>query len=49
MLYSIISLITAVYSNHMCLKKDPQVNAAIYNTAINIITPLVVTFLIYLF
>ena len=33
----------------MCLKEGPQVNAAIYNTAVNAATPLVVTFLIYLF
>ena len=48
-LYSIISLTTAVYSNCIYLKEGPQVNAVIYNAAINITIPLVVAFLIYLF
>ena len=49
MLYSIISFITAMYSNCVCLNKGPQVNTTIYNAAVNITVPLVVAFLIYLF
>ena len=38
-----------MYSNRVRLKEGPQVNAIIYNTAVNTTVPLVVTFLIYLF
>ena len=49
MLYSIISLTTAVYSNRVYLNEGPQVNAIIYNATVNTVTPLIVAFLIYSF
>ena len=47
--YSIIRLITAVYSRRICLKEGPHIKAAIYNAAENAAVPLQVTYIIYLF
>ena len=49
MLYSIVGLTTAVYSNRVRLKEGPQVNATICDAAVNATTSLVVAFLICLF
>ena len=48
-LYSIIGLTTAVYSSCVCLNDGPQVNTAIYDTAIKAITPLQVACVVYTF
>ena len=48
-LYSIVGLTTAVYSNRVRLKEGPQVDATIHNAAANAAAPLVVAFLICLF
>ena len=48
-LYSIVGLTTAIYSNRVYLNKGPQVDAVIYNAAVNATIPLVVVFFIYLF
>ena len=39
-LYSIIGLITAVYSKHISLKEGPYIKVVIQDTAENITTPL---------
>ena len=44
-LYSIVGLTTAVYSNRVRLNEGPQVEAAIRNAAANAAAPLVVAFL----
>ena len=48
-LYSIVGLITAIYSSYMCLNDGPQVNTVIYNTATKATAPLQVTCVIYTF
>ena len=39
-LYSIVGLITAVYSKRISLKKGPYIKAVIWDAAENIATPL---------
>ena len=48
-LYSIIGLITAVYSRHINLKEGPHIKTVIWDAAKNIVTSLQVTCVIYLF
>ena len=48
-LYSIIGLITAVYSKRVSLKEGPHVKAVIRDAAKNVATPLWVTCVIYSF
>ena len=48
-LYSIIGLITAVYSSRVYLKDGLQVDTAIYNTATKATAPLQVACMVYVF
>ena len=48
-LYSIIGLITAVYSKHVSLKEGPHIKAVIRDAAKNAAAPLQVVYVIYLF
>ena len=38
--YSIVGLTTAVYNKRVCLNKNLQLKAVIYNTAANAVAPL---------